>query len=164
MPQIAQLGETFASQIFWMLIVFGLVYFIVGRGIVPQVQGTVDDRNARISGDLEAAEAARADADRIEEEWRAKENAARAAAQARIAAARSNAAEATAVMLARAGSETDAHLAAAEARIEAAKQAAVAEIETVVTEAAQDIVARLSGAQVNEAEVRSAVKAALSHG
>ena len=37
MPQIAQLAETYASQIFWLLLIFGFVYFVIGRGMVPRV-------------------------------------------------------------------------------------------------------------------------------
>ncbi|HKR91574.1 MAG TPA: ATPase, partial [Novosphingobium sp.] len=29
MPQIAQLGEFYASQIFWLLVFFGLTFFVV---------------------------------------------------------------------------------------------------------------------------------------
>ncbi|MDZ4275696.1 MAG: ATPase, partial [Erythrobacter sp.] len=41
MPQIAQLADTYASQIFWLLVFFGLTFFVVGRGMVPKVMSTV---------------------------------------------------------------------------------------------------------------------------
>ena len=63
MPQIAQLSETFASQIFWVLLFFGLVFFVIGKGMVPKVMATVDARDASVAADLKAAEAARAEAD-----------------------------------------------------------------------------------------------------
>ena len=34
MPQIAQILETYASQIFWLLIVFGLLYFGIAKGML----------------------------------------------------------------------------------------------------------------------------------
>ena len=58
MPQIAQLLETYASQIFWLLIVFGAIYFGIGRGMLPKIEATVDARQTRVAGDLAAAEAA----------------------------------------------------------------------------------------------------------
>ena len=88
MPQIAQISATYASQIFWLLITFGLLYFVVGRGMVPKIQATVDAREGRIAGDLAAAEAARAEADRVEAAWRAEMDAARAAAMAETNAAK----------------------------------------------------------------------------
>jgi F-type H+-transporting ATPase subunit b len=88
MPQISQLAETYASQIFWLLVTFGFVFFVVGKLMVPRVLSTIDQRDQSVAGDLAAAEAARAAADQAEENWRAEENAAREAAQKRIAEAR----------------------------------------------------------------------------
>ena len=48
MPQIAQLAETYSSQIFWLLVFFGLVFFVIGRGMVPRVMATVGDRDKQI--------------------------------------------------------------------------------------------------------------------
>ncbi|MHA3841026.1 F0F1 ATP synthase subunit B family protein [Sphingomonas aestuarii] len=164
MPQIAQVAETFASQIFWLLVTFGLVYFVIGRGIASRVQGTADKRDKMVSDDLAAAEAARAAADATEEKWRAEENAAREEAQKLIGAARQKASANSEVTVARANEATAARIAEAEARIAGASQAAMAEIETVAADAARDIVARLSGAEVTDADARSAVKAAMAHG
>ena len=58
MPQIAQIAETYASQIFWMLLTFGFVFFVIGQGMVPKVQATADAHDAKITGDLDAAKAA----------------------------------------------------------------------------------------------------------
>ena len=91
MPQIAQIIATYASQIVWLLITFGLLYFVVGRGMVPKIQATVDAREGRIAGDLAAAEAARAEADRVEAAWRAEMDAARVAAMAETNAAKARA-------------------------------------------------------------------------
>ncbi len=59
MPQIAQAGAIYASQLFWLAIVFALIYFGIGRGMVPRIEKTIEDRNARIQCDLAAAERAR---------------------------------------------------------------------------------------------------------
>ena len=32
MPQIDQLAETFSSQAFWLLVFFGISFFVVGNG------------------------------------------------------------------------------------------------------------------------------------
>ena len=55
MPQIAQLAETYSSQIFWLLVIFGFVFFVVGKGMVPKVMGTVELRDKQINDDLDAA-------------------------------------------------------------------------------------------------------------
>lgn len=157
MPQIAQLAETYGSQIFWLLITFGLVYLIVGRAMAPRVVETVEKRDQQVAADLAQAEAARAAADQAEEQWRVQENAARDQAKRKLAEARSAGAKASEQRLAAAGAELDARVGEAEQRIAAAQASAMGEIEAVAAEAARDIVARVAGTPVDEAEARRAV-------
>jgi F-type H+-transporting ATPase subunit b len=164
MPQISQLAATYASQIFWLLLTFGIVFVVIGLGMVPKIQGTVDQRDQTVTGDLAAAEAARTAADQAEDQWRAKENAIRADAQRVIAEARAEAAKRTEATLAEAGERMNVRLAAEEARIAEASRAAMSEIELVAADAAQSIVSRISGATVSEDEARVAVKAVLANG
>lgn len=164
MPQIAQLAETYSSQVFWLLIIFGLVFFVVGRGMVPKVMDTVAQRDRQISDDLAAAQAARDAADEQEAAWRRRENENRAEAQALVAQAKAEAAARTEKKLVTAQKKIDARLAEAEERISAARSAATAEIEAVASEAAQDIVSRLAGVKVPKTSVSAAVKKALANG
>jgi F-type H+-transporting ATPase subunit b len=60
MPQISQISEIFASQLFWLIVSFGLIYFVIGRGMFPKIEATVEQRDRRIAEDLAAAERARA--------------------------------------------------------------------------------------------------------
>ncbi|MEM9500453.1 MAG: ATPase [Pseudomonadota bacterium] len=162
MPQIAQLADTYSSQIFWLLVFFGITFFLIGRGMVPKVMGTVELRDKQIAGDLAAAQAARDAADDQEQAWRERENENRAAAQGVIAEAKTKAATSTEEKLAKAQVRLDAKLADAEAQIAAARTNAMAEVETVAAEATQDIVSRLTGTKVDKRAARSAVKKAMT--
>jgi F-type H+-transporting ATPase subunit b len=162
MPQIAQLAETYASQVFWMLLFFGLVFFVIGRGMVPKVMATVDARNSQIANDLAAAEAARKAADAEEESWRKAETKQRAEAQALIGQAKAEAAKAAETRLAAANAAIEARVAEADARIAAARTGALGEIEAVAAEAASDIVSRLAGVSVDAKAASVAVKEALN--
>ncbi|WP_338244372.1 F0F1 ATP synthase subunit B family protein [Aurantiacibacter hainanensis] len=164
MPQIAQLAETYASQIFWLLVIFGFVYFVIGRGMVPRVMDTVGLRDKQIADDLAAAQSARDAADEAEEAWRQRENANREAAQALVTEAKSKAQASNESKLAEVQSRIDTQLAEAEARIEASRAEAAAEIETVAAEAAQDIAARLANVSVTQNAARSAVQKAMANG
>ncbi|MBB3940915.1 F-type H+-transporting ATPase subunit b [Novosphingobium fluoreni] len=164
MPQIAQLGEFYASQIFWLVVFFGLAFFIVGRGMVPKVMDTVAHRDKQISDDFAAAEQARREADVQEEAWRQRENARRAEAQSLIADARAKATLASEKRLGEAQRVIDGKLGEAEARIAQALASASAEIENVATDAARDVIARVAGITVDDGAVRSAVKEKLAHG
>lgn len=162
MPQIAQIAETWSSQIFWMLIFFGFIFFVIGRGMVPKVMATVETRDRQIASDLAAAEAARAAADAEEEAWRAQANRQRAEAQALIAKAKLEAAQASETRLAKANTKLDAKLAEAEAQIAQARSGALKEIEKVAAEAAGDIVTRVAGLTVDAKAATAAVKEALN--
>lgn len=165
MPQIGQLtGNNWylISQIFWLVLVFGTIFFVIGRGMLPKVEATVDVRDRKIADDLAAAKAARDAADSIEADWQAKSNAARANAQGVIAKAKDKAAKDAEKRLAKANAEIEAKLAAAEAEISAARSSALAEVEAVAGEAAQELVARLTGAKVTAAAAAKAVKAQIN--
>ena len=88
MPQIAQILETYASQFFWMLLVFGLLYFGIGKAMVTKIDANVDARDRKIADDLVAAERARAEAETMASGGSEALNAARSDAQAKAAAAK----------------------------------------------------------------------------
>lgn len=164
MPQIAQLPETWSSQVFWLLVFFGITFFVIGRGMVPKVMETVAQRDDQIAADLAAAKAARDAADEQEEAWRVRENENRAAAQAIVAKAKDQAAARSETKLKAAQTGIDAKLAEAETRIGEARTAALAEVEAVAAEAAQDIVGKLAGVKVTKPAASKAVKEAMAHG
>lgn len=164
MPQIAQLAQTYSSQIFWLLVIFGFVFFVVGKGMVPKVMGTVELRDKQINDDLAAAEAARNHANAEEDAWRKRENENRAQAQAVIAKAKADAALASEQKLSAAQVQIDKKLEDAEAKIAQARTSALVELEVVASEAAQTIVEKLAGVSVPAASASSAVKKVLSNG
>ena len=164
MPQIDQISEIFASQLFWLVVTFGLVYLVVGRGMLPKIEATVDARDRQIAGDLAAAEAARRTAEEIDEANRARAEANRAEALKVTQAAKDAAGKDAEQRVKAADAQSQAKVAAAEARIDEATAAAMADIEIVAAEAAQDMVARLTGKTVSRGQADDAVKAALANG
>jgi F-type H+-transporting ATPase subunit b len=164
MPQIAQLALVYQSQWFWLLLVLGAIYFFVGRGIVPKVEATVEDRDARIAADLAEAERLRDEADRTEAAWRARINEGHAEAQALIAQAKAKADADAVKRVAKADAELAARAETAAAELDEARRSALAEIEALAVEATQDIVAKLAGGKVTAAKAKKAVAEALDHG
>ncbi|RYE65837.1 MAG: ATPase, partial [Oxalobacteraceae bacterium] len=95
MPQLSQIGAIYASQLFWLLIVFAIIYFGIGRGMVSKIDATMVGRDRKIASDLKAAEAARATANTTGEAYRtrmetARNEALKATAEAKAAAARAS--------------------------------------------------------------------------
>src|ERR1044072_7392033 len=164
MPQIAQLAATYSSQIFWLLVTFGFVFAVIGLGMLPKVQSTVDAREKRVGDDLAAAKASFAQADELEEDWRARKNASRAEAQAIVAEAKAKATQATEAQLADADRAMADKIAAAEAAVAKARGNALVEIEAVAADAATEMAKRVAGTKVTAKAANAAVKAAMTHG
>jgi F-type H+-transporting ATPase subunit b len=164
MPQINQLALVAYSQFFWLLLVLGLIYFGIGRAMLPKIQSTVDARDRQIADDLAAAQAARTGADETEAAYRARMDASRAEALKLALAAKASSAQAAEVRLRAANDEIGAKVGAAEARIRAAADAALGDIEKVAAEAARDMVQLLAGIPVSASEAAKAAKAAMANG
>ena len=164
MPQFTHIATTYASQIFWLVIVFGLIYFVIGKGMLPRIDATVTARNDKIASDLAAAEAARATADETEAAYRAQMDEARAAAAKAKAEAKSAAALETEKKVKAIDAELAEKAAAADASLKAAQAAALAEIESVAADAAQALVTRVSGVSVDASAARAAVAKELVNG
>jgi|GEM_PF-2362563 len=164
MPQISQLADTLFSQVFWMLVFFGLTFVIVGRGMVPKIMDTMTDRNARITQDLVAAQAARDTAEVEQAAWTKTEAARRSNAQDLVGAAKHEAAIASQARLAEASTTLEAQISAAETRIHTAHNAALAEFEQIAVELAQDVTARVAGLAISADDARGAVKGTFVHG
>lgn len=164
MPQLSQVDSTYASQIFWLLVTFGLLYFVVGKLMVTRIEATVDARDARISGDLAAAEVARREADRTEEAWRAESEAARAAALAETAAAKAQATAAFETQVRHADADLAERVGHHDLAVANAKAEALSNLQSVAAEAAREMVAKLSGARVSMEAATDAVRRTMTHG
>jgi len=162
MPQITQLPLIFFSQLFWLLLVFGIIFFGIGRGILPKIQSTVDAREKKIAGDLEQAQAARAAADETEAAWRARIDAARAEAGRLAQDAKQKSAQDTEKKVKAAADKLNAKVETSEAKIRESLATARAEIETVAAEATREMVQRLTGITVDAKEAAIAVKAEMN--
>ncbi len=155
--------ETFGSQLLWLAIAFGLLYYLMSRHIAPRIGGILEERSGRIAADLAAAQTMKAEAD-----------AATAAYEKALAEARANAQAIAAETRAKITGQSDserkaleaklaADLSASEAQIAAARTTAMGNVRSIAVDAAQAIVERLAGAKAEAARVEAAVDAALKH-
>jgi F-type H+-transporting ATPase subunit b len=162
MPQLSQLSDVYLSQFLWLAIALGFIFFVIAKGMVPKIQATVDAREQRIAGDLEAAQKARAAADETEAAWRERMDAARSEA-ARVAQdAKAESGRETEAKVKAAADKINLKVESAQGAIREALASARAEIESVAAEATQDMVRRLTGIAVDKKEAASAVKAELN--
>ena len=164
MPQLDQLSFVAYSQFFWLAVVLGLIYFGIGKAMLPKIQSTVELRDKKIAEDLAAAEKARAEADKTEEAYRLAMDASRVEAMKLTAAAKSESAKATEKKAAKADAANQARLDKAQERIRAARDAARAEIAAVAAEMTQDVAAKVAGLKVSKDEALKAVELETANG
>lgn len=150
---------TFPTQLFWLAITFAVLFVVLWRVAGPRIGGVIGERKAQIADDLEAAEKHRKSAEAAE----AAHQSALAAARARAKkAADENRRQVTAeIENAKAATEAAAQDAAAkaEARIAAMRQEAAQHVTIAAQDVAAAIVARLIGDTISPQEAEAAVKA-----
>ena len=162
MPQLNQLPDIFWSQLFWLTVVFGIIFFGIGLGMLPKIQSTVDTRGKKIADDLERAQSARSAAEETEAAWRARMDNARAEAAKVAQDARQKSARDTEAKVRKAAEKINLKAEASQKKIREAFSSARSEIETVAAEAAQEMVVRLTGLKVDKKQAAEAVKAEMN--
>ncbi|NRG19762.1 F0F1 ATP synthase subunit B [Rhizobiales bacterium] len=154
-------SETFASQILWLAITFGLLYWIMNKVALPRIAGILEDRRDRIAGDL-------AEANRLKQEG----DAAVAAYEQALAEARNRAHGIAHDTREKLKAETEARrneaeeglskkLAEAEARIGEIKTEALSHVSEIATDTATALVESLIGKAPTKTELSKAVDGAM---
>lgn len=151
----------FPSQLFWLTLLFGGLYIVLSRMILPRLSATMERRGDHIASDLD--QAARLDEQAVEAQQALELRMAEARAKARDMAndARSKMEDEIARDTAKVDADMDEKLAEAEARISELRADAMANVESVATDAASAITGRF-GVKPSAGEVASAVKAVLN--
>jgi F-type H+-transporting ATPase subunit b len=138
-------SSTYASQIFWLAITFGALYYLMSKVALPRVASIIEERETTIDKALASAAAAQKSA---EGEAAAMETAlakAKAAAQAEVASARAKSAKEIDATRASVEKDLAAKLIVAEKRIAETKASAMANVGSIASDAVGAIVERLSG-------------------
>lgn len=152
----------FVPQIIWLVIAFGIFYFLMSRLVLPRIGDVLEDREERIADDLDQAQQLSEEAAGLQDSFEGSLSEARSQSMQDIAQAR---ADAQAQIDAKAA-ELEAKLAQqaeeAEARIAAEKSAALAELETVASDVCKDITAKLLGESADASAIDKAVKDEIS--
>ncbi len=149
---------TFPSQIFWLVITFGVLFVVLWRVAGPRIHNVIADRRSAINSAIEAANAARADADAASAAYDVSLAQARARANAMVDETRAGMNAEIAKAKAAAEAQAASAMASADARINAARGAAQAHVADAARDAAVAIVARLTGETVPAEEAARAVK------
>ena len=149
---------TFVSQIFWLIVTFGVLYFLIMPFFLEKLGKVRDERDDKIDGDLQRAERMKLDAEALMAEYEAKLAEARANAQAVAKVVADDVNAKTSAAQAELGEQLTTQLADAEQRISQAQDAALAELESTAAELAQGVVRRLANVEIDTNAAAAAVR------
>lgn len=155
-------SSTFASQILWLAITFGLFYWIIKNVAVPRISGILEDRRDRIAGDLAEASRLKEDTD---EAIAAYEQALAEARNKAHAIAHETRAKLKADNEARrekAEAELADKLAIAESQIASKKTEAMSQIGEIAGETTEALVEALIGKAPTKTDLAKALKSAMN--
>jgi F-type H+-transporting ATPase subunit b len=153
-------SETFPSQLLWLAITFGALYYLMSRVALPRLAGVLEARTNKISSQLDAAAAMQAQAKQASDAHDKSIADAKAKAQAMAQAARDKLTGEADVSRKTLEAELGGRLAAAEAQIAETTAKAMANVESIATEAAGAIVERLTGKSVGADVIAQAIASA----
>ncbi len=159
MPQFEQ-TDTFVSQLFWLVITFGVLYLVLRYVLLPRIADVLESRQDRIANDLEEAEKLKLESEEALAAYEAALASARANAQATAAAAKAEANKEADRRSAELESKLAKDLKTADARIQAVRTEAVTSIRMVAQETAQAITNKLIGVDVDAGAAEKAVSGA----
>ncbi|MCJ8151513.1 F0F1 ATP synthase subunit B [Shinella sp. H4-D48] len=151
---------TFASQLLWLAITFGLFYLLMSKVVIPRIGGILETRHDRIAQDLDEASRLKAEADAAIASYEQELAAARAKGNAIASTARDEAKAKADAERAKIEASLQDKIAGAETRIAEIKAKALADVGTIAEETTAAVVEQLIGAKATKAEIASAVKSA----
>ena len=145
-------SDTFPSQIFWLVVTFGLLFLILWRITLPMIEGIIGERRNRIEGDLGTAEKLRQQASESLAAYESELAGARGRAYQIMDANRKSISAELDSVKTRADEESQSSLKQAEERIAAERGRALGSLRPAAAEAAAEIVERLIGVRVSTEE------------
>lgn len=153
--------STFPQQLVWLAVSFGVLYWLLSRRLLPRVSEVLEERQQRISEDLEKAQSLRDESQAVTAQYEkamedARNDALRVVSEVQAENARL-AAQQQAAFLA----ESAAKVRAAEQRIAEAKAEAMARVREVAAEIAVEAARKVAGVDPDAASASAAVDRAL---
>ena len=149
---------TFASQVLWLAITFGLFYLLMSKLVIPRIGGILETRHDRIAQDLDEASRLKAEADAAIASYEQELASARAKGNAIASTARDEAKAKADAERAKIEASLQDKIAGAETRIAEIKAKALADVGTIAEETTTALVEQLIGSKATKAEIASAVK------
>ena len=150
-------AHSFPSQIFWLVIFFGLLYLLMSRLALPRMAAVLEKRHKAIESDLSKASALKHETEAAIQHYEKSLSDARANAQGIATETRSRIAAEIEAERSALEKTLSAKLAEADTRISATKAKAMQDVHEVAAETAAEIVSELTGHKVSKEHAAKAI-------
>lgn len=155
-------AHTFPSQLLWLAITFGALYWLMSRIALPRIGTILEERHDRIADDLDEAARLKADSEAAARAYEQALASARGKAHAIATETRDTLAAEAEAGRKSLEAELAEKLATAEAKIGATKTAAMANVKGIAVDTADAIVRELTGTATAPEALDAAVDAAMA--
>ncbi|HYE43762.1 MAG TPA: hypothetical protein VEA15_10250 [Caulobacteraceae bacterium] len=149
--------EYWGGQIVWLLLIFAVLYLLLGKVFVPRLRRVIDQRAQTIADAVEQARKVQTETEVQAAAAQAELAEARARAVRTGAEAKARIAEDVAKRQAAEEARLNERMAEAEARIRAMRDAAMANVGTIAADTAKAMAEKLTGAPAPAGDIEAAV-------
>lgn len=152
-------ASTFASQLFWLFIFFGLLLFLLAKVLLPRLGGILEERSNRIADDLDSAARMQREAEAAELAYEQSLKDARAKAHNVAETTRASINAEIEAEIETSELEAAKHMEVAEAKIRKLREKALANVDGIAADTAKALVEKLFTGKITSAAAGKAVKA-----
>ena len=156
MPQLNP--EFWVSQIFWLIITFGILYVVLSKLILPKISANLENRKSQILENIEAAEKQREESEQKIKEYEKIIQGSKNEAKNYFKQAREEVLKDIGVKKETLEKELDEEVNKAEIEIKTFRDSAPEKIKKIAVETSSDLLQKLIGAEVNSSSISAIVE------
>ena len=156
MPQLNP--EFWVSQIFWLIITFGILYVVLSKLILPKISANLETRKSQILENIEAAEKQREESEQKIEEYEKIVQSSKNEAKNHFKQAREKVLKDIGVKKEALEKEINGEVNKVENEIKTFRDSAPEKIKKIAEETSSDLLQELIGAEVNSSSISAIVE------
>ena len=150
--------STFPTQIFWLLVMFGVMYLFFARKTLPEISNVIEKRTEHIQNDLTSAENLRKEAEETQAAYEKKLDEARSKASKYYADAEKQIKENMEKELEAFQKRSSSEIARVEKDLEKSKDKVMADMDTLAAEIARDVAEKIIGVSTDLDQAKTVIQ------
>ena len=159
MPQLNP--KYWASQAFWLILVFTSLYLIISKIFIPKIKNGLEDRENKIKDDLDNAKSFKENADIKQKDYDLIMNNAKKEVQKILFESRNKLTSDIQLKKKKFENEIDKEIKKVQEEILNLKRDSIQDVEKISTEITSNIIENISGDKLNESSIKAAISQSL---